>query len=112
MGGGILKRDRIFGVSLGVTALVACPCVLPLVLALLGGVLGGTAAGAFLAANMPWLFAGATAYFVLSVGAMAYLLSRRRKADACPLPPDAVHRRLTSGRASKGDIAGDGVTVP
>ena len=67
--------------------MIACPCHLVL---LLPAVLGGTALGAALVANAGWVFAVATAYFVVALTGTLYLLYGRMTAKetvGCPHPP-------------------------
>lgn len=78
------KLDTAIGYGLTATSIVACPCHLPFTLPLVLGLLGGTAFGAALGANTWIVFAGATLYFVVALGAGLYLLNRsagEEKAD-------------------------------
>jgi mercuric ion transport protein len=101
---------RIAGYLLVVTALLACPCHLALLLPVALGLFGGTAAAAALGANIGWVLAGATVYFVGALAGGLYLLSRRARRgvrateetqDCCPPPSDdrkAGRRKPVGGR--------------
>jgi hypothetical protein len=92
---------RAIGYVLTTTALIACPCHLVLLLPLVLGVLGARALGAELEANIGWLIAATTVYFVSALAGGLYLLDRRAKVEEETAPAssstDGKSRGLVTG---------------
>lgn len=82
------------GLILTVTGFLACPCHLPLTVPLLLTLLGGTSLGFFLQENTGVIFAAASAYFLVALGAGLFLLNRSTPRDGsatcCVIDPTAA----------------------
>ncbi len=89
---------KIWGGVLVLTGIIACPCHLPLTLAVLAGVLGGTALGGFIANHQGLIFGIAAGYFVISIAAGWYLLSRKRAGEGVVCDVEPIGRRQKSGQ--------------
>lgn len=98
---------RAIGYMLTTTALIACPCHLVFLLPLVLGVLGARALGAELEANIGWLIAATTVYFVGALAGGLYLLNRQVK-DEEETDPASSSTDGKSGELVPGGPTGSG----
>lgn len=84
---------KAFGILVGITAFLACPCHLPIILPLLLALLARTPLAGLFEVNPGLLVLGALFYFVFGlILAFRLLRERPQKADACcePRPKEGI----------------------